>query len=167
MGTFSFRAELLERACELDEVSDAGFDFEATFSRDPDAGLAWVTLSGYSRDASWDGQVVRSVAVAERVFIACGGCVTRVVEDLEVSLLSSSQAGVVGFACPAAPLDGGTPRPDDAGVLAPRAISSGFDSLLACGELRTALDSSDTDAGSCPGVCRACTSRFGLTGTRR
>jgi hypothetical protein len=168
IGSFGLHAEPMARQCQLDEVSGTGFDFEATFSVNPDASVAYATLSGYTRDAGWDGQVLLSTASAPRVFQACSGCVTTVVETLEVAIFSGSQAAAVGGACPESPLDGGTPRPDqDAGVLAPLPTRDGFDSVLACGELRTSLQASEADAGGCSDACHACTTTFRLSGLRR
>jgi hypothetical protein len=168
IGSFGLHAEPLQRDCQLDEVSGTGFDFEATFSVDPDASVAYATLSGYTRDAGWDGQVLLSTAAALRVFQSCSGCVTTVVETLEVSIFSATQAAAVGSACPQSALDGGTPAPDaDAGVLPPLPTRDGFDSVLACGELRTRIEASEVDAGACPAACRACTTSFRLSGLRR
>lgn len=169
LGSFGLRAELLERTCELSrDASSAGFDFEMTFSHDRDASVAWATIGGYARDASWDGQVLGTTASAARVFDACTGCQTLLVETIEVALLSRSQAMAVGLTCPDSALDGGTPRPDpDAGITPPATTKDGFDSALACGELKTQLESTETSPGSCPEVCRVCTSRFRLSGSRR
>ena len=161
----------LDRDCQLTEVKTNPISFEATLSRNSDGTGAWMTLSGVSRDASWDGRVFSSTASAPRFFSVCGSCTTSVVETIELALLSSSQAQRVGNACPAHPLDGGVPTPDpDAGIFAPANSDAGFDALLACGELRTALVAGDggtaADGGTCD-ICRVCTMRFDVTGARR
>lgn len=168
LGSFGLRADLLERNCQVENVFGAGFDFEMTFSHDRGGSAAWATIAGYTRDASWDGQVLGTTATAARVFDACTGCQTLLVETIEVALLSRSQAMAVGSTCPDSALDGGTPRPDpDAGITPPATTKDGFDSALACGELKTQLVSTETTPGSCPQVCRVCTSRFRLSGSRR
>jgi len=175
LGAFSMHAEpaSLEppvAECELDEVVPAAFDFDLALSMDEDAGQPYVTLSaGYSRLATWDGQVVRSRADARRYFEQCSECVTRVQEDIDVALLSRSQSAAVGNGCPANPLDGGVPPPDDAGIEAPGQRPEGFDALLACGELRTEVlvDQGLPDGGPCPSICAACRTFYLLRGERR
>jgi hypothetical protein len=160
--------------CQLGEVNTAPFTFEATLTRQSDGSAAWMTLAGYSRDATWDGQVMTSTAVADRVFNECATCNLRIAETITLALLSQSQAAAVGLRCPASPLDGGVPAPrSDAGVLAPSFTDAGFDAVLACGTLTTELEEAP-DAGQdggvdggCPAICLACTTRFVLTGARR
>jgi hypothetical protein len=166
LGTYGLHAEPAGRACGLSEVSQAPFDFQATLSRQSDGSAAWVTLAGYARDAGWDGQVMRSVASAERAFNACP-CGLRVEEALDLALLSQSQASAVGLACPPGALDGGLPASGgDGGITPPAFTSLGFDAIIACGELRTRLLLVG-DAGVCDAGCLSCTTRFVLTGARR
>ena len=165
LGVYGVHAAPAGRDCQLAEVSAAPFDFQATLSRQSDGSGAWLTLSGYSRDAGWDGQVLRSTAAAERVFVACP-CGLRIVETVTLALLSQSQADAVGLACPPGPLDGGVPAPTaDGGITAPAFTAQGFDAILACGELTTELELVP-DSGVCP-ACLPCTTRFDLTGARR
>ncbi|MCC6334971.1 MAG: hypothetical protein IT380_13420 [Myxococcales bacterium] len=156
--------------CQLEDVFEADFSFEVTLSANPDAGETFMTMEeGYSRLATWDGQVVRSPQSARRYFEQCSECVTRVVEDIDLALLSASQAAAVGNTCPPHPLDGGVPAPDDAGISPPGAREMGFDALLACGELRTTVvvDQGLLDGGPCPAVCAGCRTRYELRGERR
>jgi hypothetical protein len=175
MGTYEMHADLLDlEGCSLSDggaddagflLSPASFDFEATFSQQRDSGAAFMTITGSSRSATFDGQVLSSTASATRTFSVCAGCTTVVVETVTVSLLSRSQGEVSASVCPDHPLDGGTPAPDDAGVTRPGLIDTGFDAVLACGELHTHLEVAD--GGSCPDVCRACTTSFSLQGGRK
>lgn len=168
LGSFGLHAEPTARDCTLEEVSAGSFDFDVRFSRQADASVAWATLGGVSRDASWDGQVMTSTAWAPRVFQQCAGCITVMAERLDVALLSNSQAAVLAGTCPESALDGGVPvRDDDAGIRTPNTTKDGFDAVLACGELSTWLESSDADAGTCPEACLTCTRRYRLTGSRR
>lgn len=171
MGYYAVNATLAgDAGCALEEVTGAPFSFNVALSANPDAGETFMTLEGgYPRDASWDGQVVRSTETARRYFRECTECVTRVEETIALSLLSLSQADAVGNRCPANPLDGGVPAPDDAGVTPPGPRDQGFDAILACGELRTRVlvDEGLADGGPCPSVCSACTMTYMLAGERR
>lgn len=171
--------------CLLD--GDTGFGFEVTLSRSSDGTGAWMTMSGgISRDASWDGRVFSSTASAKRVFTGCSTCTGQVIETIELALLSGSQASSVGFVCPPGALDGGVPGVDpDAGITGPGPTGNDFDAVLACGVLTATLevgdagvadagvldagvlDAGEVDAGGCPAVCRRCTVRFDVTGSRR
>lgn len=168
MGSYAVHAAPLTQACGLEDVTTAPFDFDVILSTTPDAGLYFLTLSGgYSREASWDGQVLTARASSRRYFRQCAACVTQLEETIEVSLLSESQAAAVGYACPADALDGGVPSPDDAGIRPPGPREQGFDAILACGELRTrVLVEAGGDEG-CPDICRTCETSYVLTGERR
>jgi hypothetical protein len=169
MGLYLVEALGQARACELDEVTGADFLFDMAVSRFVATNQAFLTFNGYSRSADFDGQVVTSVATAPRVFGACGGCNTRIIERVQVALLSRSQAAAVGGRCPAAPLDGGVPAPSlDAGISLPGPTSEGFDAVRACGELEVRVVSDGTaDGGACDPRCGACTALFLLNGARR
>lgn len=169
MGLYLVQARDGERACELDEMSAADFEFDLALSRFVATNQAFVTLDGTSRAADFDGQVVRSVATASRVFGACRGCNTRLIERLEVAVLSRSQAMAAGGDCPAQPLDGGVPAPGaDGGVALPGPTSEGYDAVRVCGELETRVVADGTaDGGACEPQCGACTVKFRLNGARR
>lgn len=170
MGAYFVKATPALKGCELEEVTGETFGFGLVLSANPDAGEYFMTLDGAtSRGASWDGQVVRSTERARRYFRQCSACVTRLEETIELSLLSLSQAGAVGNVCPASPLDGGVPAPDDAGITGPGPRGQGFDAVLACGELstRVLVDEGPADGGPCPAVCSACTMTYTLSGERR
>lgn len=170
MGQYALTATPVEReACELEEISGAEFSFQAVLSGDRDGGRGWVTLNGYTREGTWDGQVLTSEASASRVFVACGGCATRLVETLSVALLSRSQSDAVQSQCPPNPLDGGVPAPNpDAGLFPPAQSMSGFDSVLVCGELVTYVVAEvEEDGGACDPRCSGCRVRYQLRGDRR
>ncbi len=175
LGTYEMHADPVSfEGCELPDAGEgvdagfllapAGFDFEATFSLEADSGRAFMTIGATARDAGWDGQVLDSTASAQRQFTTCAACTTVVTETLVVALLSRSQAEPGALACPANPLDGGTPPPDDAGVTGPGLTDAGFDSVLACGELHATVVA---DGGACPDVCHTCATSFSLQGRRK
>jgi hypothetical protein len=158
--------------CVLTDVFLAAFDFDMALSSEViDGGeVGYMTLSpNYPRSATWDGQVMRSTADARRYFEECNECVTRVEETIDVALLSRSQSDAVGNSCPANPLDGGVPQPNDAGIIPPGPRDQGFDALLACGELHTQVlvDEGLPDGGPCPEKCGACRTTYVLSGERR
>lgn len=177
MGVYALHAQPVDLNCGVAEVADGGFvpfDFDVTLTQQSDASTAYLTTSGCEpsnsncvRDASWDGQVLTSTASAARVFGSCGSCSTQLVETIALSMFSRSQAEAVGLGCPPEALDGGTPSPNDAGITRPGITSAGFDSILACGELRTTLVATNQDGGSCAAECLSCTTRFVLTGARK
>lgn len=181
MGTVRFQAQPVERMCPsvdekgnpvvLTDLSDQPFDFEATFSRNRGTPEAFVTLNGFSRAASFDGQFVTSTQSAKRFFTECGECPQLLVEEtLTVALLSKSQSDVAGAACPPNPLDGGVARVDeDGGITGPGTTAAGgFDMLRACGELvdvvRVGPDAGADDARC--SKCVGCTLKSTLNGTR-
>lgn len=169
MGLYLVQATGGERACELEEMSAADFEFDLALSRFVATGQAFVTFDGVSRSGDFDGQVVTSVATASRVFGACRGCNTRLIERLELAVLSRSQAAAVGGECPAEPLDGGVPAPSsDGGIALPGPTSEGYDAVRVCGELETRVVADGTaDGGACEPQCGACTVKFRLNGARR
>lgn len=174
LGVFTLQAARVEGSCTLDAGWSAVIDFDATLSRSADASAAWLTLGSVSRAASWDGQVFTSTATAARVFAECGRCRTRVLETLELALLSASQAAAAGGVCPANPLDGGVPAPSaDGRVVGPTTAEGGVDAVLACGALRTELQLEDggalvaDDGTACSRTCVWCTHLYQVAGARR
>ncbi|MFZ5443841.1 MAG: hypothetical protein ACOZQL_27805 [Myxococcota bacterium] len=169
MGTWAMTATNGVLVCELPEFGDGGdFSFTATLTADSASTAAWLTLSGYSRAASFDGQVFSSVGEASRVFADCSDCTTKVVETLTVAVLSRSQSEALGGGCPDDALDGGVPAPNDAGITGPRQTEQGFDAVRLCGVLATELIAVPrTDGGTCAAKCSACTTQFQLRGDRR
>jgi hypothetical protein len=154
--------------CQLEEVTAADFDFTAVLTRDSASDRAWVTLNGYTREGTFDGQVLTSRAEASRVFAACGKCSTRVVETLSVAVLSRSQTDAVGDQCPADALDGGVVANADAGITGPGLTSQGYDAVRLCGELTTLVVADGlVDGGPCEPKCGGCTVHYQLRGERR
>lgn len=155
-------------SCQLEEVTAADFDFTAVLTRDSASNSAWVTLNGYTRDGTFDGQVLTSTAEASRVFVACAKCSTRVVETLTVAVLSRSQNSAFGGQCPADALDGGVVADADAGILGPGLTSQGYDAVRLCGELTTlVVADGQVDGGACDPKCGGCTVHYQLHGDRR
>lgn len=172
MGAWAMTASDRVVACELSAfVVDGGqpvLSFGATLTRDSASTAAWLTLEGYSRDATFDGQIFSSVGEASRVFAECRDCTTKLVETFTVAVLSRSQSDALGGACPQNPLDGGVPAPDDAGITGPRQTDQGFDAVRLCGVLATEVVALGTsDGGACEAKCGACTARYQLRGDRR
>lgn len=169
MGSWAVDLVPLERQCDVDEVSGDAFSFDMVLTRDPDSDVAWLTINGYTRTATFDGQYFSSEGEAARIFTACSQCSTRLVETMNFAVLSRSQLTALGNACPLEPLDGGVPLPDeDAGITAPARTEQGYDGVRLCGELVSTIRSVDTaDGGECSSVCSGCTVRYQLQGGRR
>lgn len=166
MGTYQFHAEPTSLACGLPDIPNNGFDFTGTFSRFRDGGAVFLTLNEIARDAGFDGQVAYSAHSAPRTFAlpdagSCAPCQMRVIETIQVALLSKSQSSAVGDKCPPNPLDGGVPGADG-GVQLPGSTATGFDSVRACG----ALSEEITGTGTCDPLC-ACLLTYRLTGERK
>lgn len=167
MGTFELRAVPTFRACALSDLDAGAFSFEASFSREPGTGEAWVTMKHYSRDAGWNGQTLESKAAAPRAFGgACTSCPMALEETLRVDLLSQSQNLAAGERCP----DGEAPALSaDAGIRAPGPDIFGYDAVRACGVLITItrvtgrLPSGD----ECDPACGQCSVQYRLTGERQ
>lgn len=155
--------------CSLVEVTATDFSFDAILTRDSASEVAWITLNTYSREGTFDGQVLSSETSATRVFAACGECTTRLVETISVAVLSRSQNEATSAQCPADPLvDGGVPFNPDAGIVAPGQTSQGYDAVRLCGELTTTVVAVGlSDGGACDRPCGGCTVRHHLRGDRR
>ncbi len=169
MGQYAMTASgAVREACSLDEVNGADFTFNATLTRDSSSDVAWVTLNGYSREGTFDGQVVSSQAEANRVFVRCAKCSTRVVETISVSVLSRSQNEAVMGVCPENALDGGVTTNVDAGIVPPGLTTQGYDAVRLCGELMTTVVALGiADGGACEPECSGCSVRYQLRGERR
>ncbi len=169
LGVYAMNANEGELgACELSEVNTNDFGFEATLTRESTSSRAWVTLVGYSREGTFDGQYFSSTGEANRIFAACSECKTRLVETLTVAMLSRSQSDAVGGQCPPNALDGGVPLPNDAGVTGPQETAQGFDAVRLCGELTTVVVADGLpDGGPCEAKCSGCPVRYQLRGERR
>lgn len=155
-------------SCQLVEVTAADFTFDAVLTRESTSERAWVTLTGYSREGTFDGQILTSEASASRVFAACSKCSTRVVETMTVAVLSRSQIEAAGGQCPPHALDGGVASPNDAGLTGPRQTPQGYDAVRLCGELTTLVVADGLgDGGACDPMCGGCTVRYQLRGERR
>ncbi len=163
IGTFAFTTEIVSNDCPFAEVPDSGFAFQGTFSRDRDAGTAYLTVNGVSRSATFDGQYVTSEATAPRQFGACLCLSTILDETLKVALLSASQVAALPNSeqCPTNPLDGGVPTPDG-GILPPGSTGRVFDALRACGELTDVVVPPDAGCS-----CTSCSFISRLQGIRQ
>ncbi|MDP1825331.1 MAG: hypothetical protein Q8L48_18890 [Archangium sp.] len=154
--------------CPLVEVTGADFAFDAILTRESTSSRAWITLAGYSREGTFDGQVLTSQADAGRVFAACAKCSTRVVETISVALLSRSQNEALGGVCPPDALDGGVVTDPDAGIVGPGQTTQGYDSVRLCGELTTEVVALGlVDGGECEAQCGGCVVQYQLRGERR
>lgn len=162
------QCQLVEIIAEPDGGPREPFSFNAILTRESTSSKAWVTLSGYSREGTFDGQVLDSTAEANRVFAQCGKCSTRLVETISVAVLSRSQFMATGGQCPEHPLDGGVPFNPDSGVLLPSVTTQGFDGVLLCGDLTTRVVAVGlVDGGACDPICDGCTMHYQLRGDRR
>lgn len=183
MGSWSVTAPFLEAdltKCKLSEVTpqDGGLPspltFDMTLTRDTTSNAAWMTLSNLSREGTFDGQYFSNVAEATRVFTECSRCQMRMIERLDVAVLSRSQANKLaetfGGECPRNVLDlGVVPAPNDAGISAPGQTSLGFDAVRLCGFISTEVvaDANDEDGGACDAKCSGCFLTFQARGERR
>lgn len=161
--------------CGLGEITGADFSFEMTLTGEFTSQRAWLTLGGpfprpfYSRQSTFDGQVLTSQDEASRTFVDCSQCSTRLVEHLAVAVLSRSQLDASGGRCPPDALDGGVPRPNpDAGISGPSQTPQGYDAMRLCGELSTVVIAEGlVDGGACEPKCQGCPVRYQLRGERR
>lgn len=171
MGVFVLRAEPTRRDCELPEVPDGGFTFEAHLARnDLDGGVVVFVnadRAAGSSPAAWDGRRFQWTAEARRGFPSrCGDCPIVAQEDVELTLLSRAQNEALGNTCP-------SPSPDGGGELTfgeadpPRWTPLGFDAVRACGTLILHLEGAQAlDGGRCPEECSPCLVEYRLRGER-
>jgi hypothetical protein len=168
LGTFRFdatidwsRTDCKPGGGETVQLGDAGtLRFEGTFSRNADGGPGYLSVQGFSRSASYDGQRVVSFHSVGATLPGCGtNCEgSQIKESLDVILLSSSQDEAIGRRC-AALVDGGVPP--DAGV-EPGPTPNGYDVQRACGTL-----TDDFVPGTKNCTCtRGCRAVYTVEGTR-
>lgn len=159
IGAYTFSAVRVRSTDECPSSPDAGFDadlqqldFNGSISRCTapgatsaclDGGETFFTVNDVDRAATFDGQrILVSPTEVPRTFPACvngqDSCAavgnepgSRLREDLDLVLYSSSQWAAAGRAC-----DGGQPIVDpDAGILPPGVTQEGFDAVVVCGAL--------------------------------
>lgn len=168
IGTFDFTAGTSVAptselpACGFAELPQESFRFSGTFSQNP-SGPIFFTLGGFDRDASFDGQVMTTTAQAPRQFGACECTDVTVEETIRVALLSRSQRNALSSpTCPANPFSGGVPAPNGDSITPPGPTDTGYDAVLACGEL---VDRVIPDPARC--ACGECEVRYPISGDRR
>src|SRR4051794_30855389 len=72
LGQFHFHAGPDGGSCDFKGVPlDAGFEFDAVFSRFRDGGQYWVTIGGQPHTAAFDGQRITASYMAPRNFAEC------------------------------------------------------------------------------------------------
>src|SRR6218665_381709 len=169
IGLFNFHAQAdwARTNCnpgggDFSRLSDGGFDFAGTFSRDSVDGGAWFTVDGYSRAATYEAPAQRYVSTekAPAQVASCGeDCKgSQIEEKLSVVVLSDSQDRAMGSRCANLP-DGGLP---DGSVPAPTA--NGYDAQRACGTLSVTFLPGTSENCKCK---TSCTAVYGVEGERR
>ena len=164
LGTFTLNASPLPgNNCPAGEVPDGGFTFDGTLTRDRDGGRAYFIVSGFARDAGFDGQRLDSVhrALAPGFARTCNaGCIVEAEETLRLLLLSRAQNEQYGKGRSCAELlDGGLPT--DGGATPPGTTKDSFDAVRACGSFVT---QKLPDAGC---TCSQCSVQFAVEGAPR
>lgn len=169
VGLFNFQAQTSStEGCDLNgpdfgRLTDGGFEFEGTFSRESVDGGAWLTVRGFSRVATYDPVTQRYVST-QRSSAPVPGCGeacqgSQIEEMLSVVVLSDSQSRSIASRC--ANLPPGTGLPDGS---VPGPTVNGYDAEKACGDLRVTFIPGTT--GSC--TCTApCSVTYGVEGDRR
>lgn len=164
--------------CPFREIPDAGFSFEAYFSRNKDPGTtAWVTIGAVPHEATFDGQVITAQYGAQRNFADCSACpnadggrgIVTMTENITTTIVSKSQSDAV-MGCSITP-----PFDPDAGITRPGTTESGFDALRACGQLteHVTLDPPVLPEqlfgldGGCTTACNDCSLAYDISGDRR
>lgn len=163
IGTYAFTATQTAGDCAFTEQPDGGFTYTGTLSFNPGTTEGFITINEVSRDGGFDGAVMDATAHANRVFAQCE-CDNDVVvtERITVALLSASQrAAVPDGGCPADPLDGGVPSPNDAGILGPGVRANTFDAPLACGVQTEQI----VPGAGCK--CTGCSLEYSLSGVKQ
>jgi len=161
IGTYAFTATQTSGDCAFSEQPDGGFTYTATLSFNPDTTQGFVTINDVSRDGGFDGTVMDAPATGSRVFSECECNSVVVNERITVALLSASQRAATDGGCPANPLDGGVPAPDDAGILGPGERNDAFDAPLACGVQTDEI----VPGEGCK--CTGCSLQYSLSGVKQ
>jgi hypothetical protein len=169
VGLFRFHAQSPEPSDggstnpDMSRLTDGGFDFEGTFSRESVDGGAWITVDGFSRVATYDTvtqryvSTQRSSAPVPSCGEACQGA--EIEETLSVVVLSDSQSQSIGDQCEKLASDGGLP---DGSVPGPTV--NGYDAEKACGDLWVTFIPGTRGTCTCE---KPYTARYGVEGERR
>jgi len=150
-GLFDFFASTAqEENCKPHMAAPGSFQFEGRFRLERNLADGYFIYRNTHRAIQFNGQNMHSAHEAAHSLVkGCESCAWRVVETLEVVLLSETQHEALGGQCPCNAL--GESIPVEEGIFPPRPVPGGFDAVRACGMLsvRVALS-----AEGCPEKCR-------------
>jgi len=150
-GLFDFSAStVLDKThCKPDMATPDSFPFEGRFRLESNLVDGYFVFRSTRRTARFDGQNMHSVYEAEHSFEkGCENCERRVVETLEVALLSEAQNEALGGRCPCKPFEG-IPVDEAQNIFPPRPAAGGFDAVRACGTLEVRVTATPLKEKGC------------------
>ena len=171
-GLFDFSASVAAAAPEANcgpDMSDAdSFTFEGRFRLENNLSDGYFVYRSTHRAAWFDGQTMVSVHEAEHTPVeGCEACALRVIETLEVALLSETQDEAAGGQCPCGASGGGIPSADGQNIFSPRPVPGGFDAVRACGTLQVRVEATPLAQQGCPQACQKEALVYYVEGVRR
>jgi len=136
-GLFDFSASTaLKENCKPHMADGDSFTFEGRFRLESNLVDGHFVYRSAHRKLQFDGQTMRSVYEAEHSLVeGCEACAWRVVETLEVALLSETQNEALGGQCPCNASSENIPVDEASNIFPPRPVPGGFDAVRACGSL--------------------------------
>jgi hypothetical protein len=154
-GLFDFRASTaLKEDCKPDMSAEGRLEFEGRFRLESNLVDGYFVYRNTHRSTRFDGQNMLSVYEAEHSFVeGCENCEMRVVETLEVVLLSETQDEVLKGQCPCNALGESIPVDEAQNVFPPRPVPGGFDAVRACGTLTARVVTTPLAEQGCPKDC--------------
>jgi hypothetical protein len=168
-GLFDFRASTAqEENCKPDMSAEGRLEFEGRFRLESNLVDGYFVYRNTHRAARFDGQKMLSVHEAEHSFVeGCENCEMRVVETLEVVLLSESQDEVLENQCPCNALSESIPVDEAQNIFPPRPVPGGFDAVRACGTLTARVVTTPLTEQGCPQDCHQEDVVYYIEGIRR
>jgi len=153
-GLFDFFASTAqEENCKPHRADGDNFTFEGRFRLENNLVDGHFVYRNTHRSAQFNGQNMRSVHEAEHGPVqGCKGCQWRVLETLEVVLLSETQNEAFNGQCPCNALEEEIPVDEARNIFPPRPVPGGFDAVRACGVLQVRVE--PLTEQDCPQKCR-------------
>jgi hypothetical protein len=169
-GLFEFSASTALGAedCKPDMTLEGSLPFEGRFRLESNLVDGYFIYRNIHRTAQFDGQKMVSAYETEHGFLdGCEACNLRVIETLDVVLLSETQNEVLNNQCPCHASSEGIPVDEGQNIFPPRPVPSGFDAVRACGTLIARVLATPLPGQNCPENCHEDDTVYYIEGIRK